>query len=72
MKEVKPDYTSDKSKKIQVEEMFDSVAPRYDFLNRFLSLRIDTLWRKKAISYLIESNPQLILDVATGTADLAL
>ncbi len=72
MKEVKPDYTSDKSKKIQVEEMFDSVAPRYDFLNRFLSLRIDTLWRKKAISYLIESKPQLILDVATGTADLAL
>lgn len=72
MKIVKPDYTSNKSKKVQVEEMFDNVAARYDFLNRFLSLRIDTLWRKKAISYLVDSKPQFILDVATGTADLAL
>ncbi len=72
MKVVKPDYNSDKSKKQQVEEMFDNVAARYDFLNRFLSLRIDTIWRKKAIAHLKSLNPNIILDVATGTADLAL
>lgn len=72
MKVVKPDYNSDKSKKQQVEEMFDNVAARYDFLNRFLSLRIDTIWRKKAIAHLKTLKPNLVLDVATGTADLAL
>jgi demethylmenaquinone methyltransferase/2-methoxy-6-polyprenyl-1,4-benzoquinol methylase len=72
MKVVKPDYNSSKSKKEQVEEMFDNVASRYDFLNRFLSLRIDTIWRKKAIAHLISIQPKLVLDVATGTADLAL
>ncbi|MFZ4797834.1 MAG: bifunctional demethylmenaquinone methyltransferase/2-methoxy-6-polyprenyl-1,4-benzoquinol methylase UbiE [Bacteroidia bacterium] len=72
MKVVKPDYNSSKSKKEQVEEMFDNVASRYDFLNRFLSLRIDTIWRKKAIAHLKSIQPQIVLDVATGTADLAL
>lgn len=72
MKVVKPDYNSDKSKKEQVEEMFDNVAARYDFLNRFLSLRIDTIWRKKAIAHLKNLKPNIVLDVATGTADLAL
>lgn len=72
MKVVKPDYSSSKSKKEQVEEMFDNVASNYDFLNRFLSLRIDVIWRKKAINYLKQSQPKIILDVATGTADLAL
>lgn len=72
MKVVKPDYNSDKSKKEQVEEMFDNVAARYDFLNRFLSLRIDTIWRKKAIAHLKSLKPNIVLDVATGTADLAL
>jgi demethylmenaquinone methyltransferase/2-methoxy-6-polyprenyl-1,4-benzoquinol methylase len=72
MKVVKPDYNSDKSKKQQVEEMFDNVAARYDFLNRFLSLRIDTIWRKKAIAHLKTLKPNVVLDVATGTADLAL
>jgi demethylmenaquinone methyltransferase/2-methoxy-6-polyprenyl-1,4-benzoquinol methylase len=72
MKVVKPDYNSSKSKKEQVEEMFDNVASRYDFLNRFLSLRIDTIWRKKAIAHLKSLQPKIVLDVATGTADLAL
>ncbi len=72
MKIVKPDYNSSKSKKEQVEEMFDNVASNYDFLNRFLSLRIDTIWRKKAIAHLKSIQPQIVLDVATGTADLAL
>lgn len=52
--------------------MFDNIAKYYDFLNRFLSLGIDTIWRKKAINLLKEDNPQFVLDVATGTADLAL
>ena len=72
MKIVKPDYNSSKSKKEQVEEMFDNVASNYDFLNRFLSLRIDTIWRKKAIAHLKSIHPQIVLDVATGTADLAI
>ncbi|HEY1047500.1 MAG TPA: bifunctional demethylmenaquinone methyltransferase/2-methoxy-6-polyprenyl-1,4-benzoquinol methylase UbiE [Bacteroidia bacterium] len=52
--------------------MFDSISKRYDFLNHFLSLGIDKLWRKKAIAKLKDLQPKLILDMATGTADLAL
>jgi len=52
--------------------MFDTIAPKYDFLNRFLSLGIDTIWRKKAISKLNASEHKSILDVATGTADMAI
>lgn len=70
--QVKPDYSSAESKRIQVEEMFNSIAHKYDFLNRFLSLGIDKGWRKKAIKMLREKKPKLILDVATGTADLAI
>lgn len=51
--------------------MFDDIAFRYDFLNRILSLGIDRIWRRKAINSLREINPKQILDVATGTADLA-
>ena len=65
-------YNTNKSKAVQVEEMFDNIAPKYDFLNRTLSLGIDLLWRKKAIKLLAKKNPKQILDVATGTADLAL
>jgi demethylmenaquinone methyltransferase/2-methoxy-6-polyprenyl-1,4-benzoquinol methylase len=59
-------------KKEQVERMFDAIAPRYDLLNRVLSLGIDQQWRKKAVRWLAAEHPQRILDVATGTADLAL
>ena len=52
--------------------MFDSIAGQYDTLNRFLSARIDLAWRKKAIRLLKKDNPLYILDVATGTADMAL
>lgn len=68
---VKP-YESDGSKKEQVSTMFDNIAPWYDFLNHFLSLGIDISWRKKAIKRLVGSKPKVILDVATGTADLAI
>src|SRR6186713_1037072 len=60
------------SKKKQVAEMFDSIAFRYDFLNRFLSVGIDIRWRKKAIAQLNGIAPKQILDVATGTADVAI
>ena len=69
---IKPFADSEKGKKEQVAEMFDRIAGRYDFMNRFLSLRIDLLWRKKAIAQLEKEHPQQILDVATGTGDLAL
>jgi demethylmenaquinone methyltransferase/2-methoxy-6-polyprenyl-1,4-benzoquinol methylase len=59
-------------KKQQVEEMFDAIAPRYDLLNRILSLGIDRSWRRKAVEMLREESPKRILDVATGTADLAI
>jgi demethylmenaquinone methyltransferase/2-methoxy-6-polyprenyl-1,4-benzoquinol methylase len=52
--------------------MFDEIAPKYDFLNRFLSAGIDISWRKKALSLLKKDNPKRILDVATGTADVAI
>lgn len=68
---VKP-YQADGSKKEQVQQMFDNIAHKYDFLNRFLSLGIDVGWRKKAIKMLAEHEPKKILDVATGTADFAL
>jgi demethylmenaquinone methyltransferase/2-methoxy-6-polyprenyl-1,4-benzoquinol methylase len=58
-------------KKQQVARMFDSISGNYDFLNHFLSMGIDIRWRKKAIKLLAESNPKLILDVATGTGDFA-
>ena len=63
---------SNLSKKDQVANMFDNIAYRYDFLNRFLSAGIDVLWRKKAIRHLKKLNPKNILDVATGTADVAI
>ncbi len=62
-----------KDKKAAVESMFDSIAWRYDFLNHFLSFGIDRLWRKKAIRMIARhSKNPYILDVATGTGDLAI
>lgn len=60
------------SKKEQVADMFDNIAFRYDFLNRFLSAGIDVRWRKTALKQLKDINPKTILDVATGTADVAI
>ncbi len=60
------------NKKQQVRAMFNSVARRYDFLNHFLSAGIDYRWRRKAIKILAKNNPKTILDVATGTGDLAI
>lgn len=71
MNTVKP-YEQEGSKKKQVSKMFNNIAPYYDFLNRFLSLGIDTIWRTKAIKELSQVAPKQVLDVATGTADVAI
>lgn len=76
-----PEYAHDKivpvkgsnlNKKQQVAGMFNDIAFKYDFLNRFLSVGIDVVWRKNALKQLKELNPKYILDVATGTADVAI
>lgn len=67
-----PYQSSDGNKGAQVEEMFDSIAKHYDTLNHTLSLGIDRGWRKKGILSLKDLNPNNILDVATGTGDLAI
>ncbi|HNJ95858.1 MAG TPA: class I SAM-dependent methyltransferase, partial [Ferruginibacter sp.] len=69
---VVPYKDSDLRKKQQVAGMFDDIAFRYDFLNRFLSAGIDVSWRKKAIRQLAALHPKSLLDVATGTADMAI
>ena len=67
-----PYEESNLEKKQQVAKMFDSIAFRYDFLNRFLSAGIDVTWRKKALAQLKDIQPSILLDVATGTADVAI
>jgi demethylmenaquinone methyltransferase/2-methoxy-6-polyprenyl-1,4-benzoquinol methylase len=67
-----PFKDSDLGKKEQVADMFDQIAGKYDVMNRFLSARTDMGWRRKAIRMLKKDNPKQILDVATGTADMAL
>ena len=69
---VVPDTGSKLSKKEQVADMFNNIAGKYDFLNHFLSLGIDRGWRKKAIAEIAKIQPKTILDVATGTGDLAI
>ena len=70
--QVTPYKDSSEKKKQQVEQMFDNIAPKYDFLNHFLSLGIDNLWRKKAIRILSGYKTNLLLDVASGTGDFAI
>jgi demethylmenaquinone methyltransferase/2-methoxy-6-polyprenyl-1,4-benzoquinol methylase len=70
--EVKPYKEKEGTKKEQVASMFNNISKKYDFLNHFLSLGIDIVWRKNAIKILKEHSPKRILDVATGTADFAI
>ncbi len=65
-------YKTSEEKKEQVAQMFDNIAGRYDFLNSLLSLGIHKGWRKKCVKLIADKNPQVILDVATGTADFAI
>lgn len=70
-KTVIPYNNQEGTKKEQVADMFNNISKTYDFLNHFLSLGIDVIWRKKAINELKNDHPKLILDVATGTGDFA-
>jgi len=71
MSETVTPYRNDAAKKEQVADMFNNISKTYDFLNHFLSLGIDIIWRKKAINELKADKPKRILDVATGTGDFA-
>ena len=65
-------YNSEASKKSQVEDMFDNIAPKYDLLNHVLSMKIDVMWRNVLVRWLLKEQPKEVLDVATGTGDLAI
>lgn len=65
-------YGTDRPKGAQVEEMFDNIAPAYDFMNRAMTLGIDRGWRRKVVETAAAMRPAAILDVATGTGDLAI
>ena len=71
-KTVKPYKDSDAGKKEQVTTMFNAISKNYDGLNRVISLGIDVSWRKKVVKLVGEKNPKNILDIATGTGDLAI
>jgi demethylmenaquinone methyltransferase/2-methoxy-6-polyprenyl-1,4-benzoquinol methylase len=69
---VKPYKNSDATKKAQVTKMFDTISQEYDGLNRVISFGIDIKWRKKVVELIASQNPETILDIATGTGDLAI
>ena len=69
---IKPYKDSELGKKEQVAKMFDTISGNYDGLNRVISLGIDVKWRKKVVQFVGENNPKQILDIATGTGDLAI
>ena len=71
-KKITPYADSGSSKKLQVTRMFDAIAVEYDFLNRVISLGIDIRWRKKVVKKLSSKSLDCVLDIATGTGDLAL
>ncbi|MBK5213029.1 MAG: bifunctional demethylmenaquinone methyltransferase/2-methoxy-6-polyprenyl-1,4-benzoquinol methylase UbiE [Flavobacteriaceae bacterium] len=71
-KKITPYKDSSEGKKKQVEQMFDTISENYDDLNRVISLGSDIKWRKKVIKMVAEKNPKTILDIATGTGDLAI
>ena len=71
-KKITPYKNSELGKKKQVEQMFDAISGNYDGLNRIISLGSDVKWRKKVIKIVSQTNPDNILDIATGTGDLAI
>jgi len=71
-KNVKPYKDSDLDKKEQVTQMFDTISKEYDGLNRVISFGIDVKWRNKVVKLVGDTHPKNILDIATGTGDLAI
>jgi demethylmenaquinone methyltransferase/2-methoxy-6-polyprenyl-1,4-benzoquinol methylase len=72
LKKITPYKDSELGKKEQVAKMFDAISENYDGLNRVISFGIDVKWRKKVIQLIGKNNPKKILDIATGTGDLAI
>ena len=72
LKKVKPYKESDLGKKAQVKQMFDTISGDYDRLNRVISFGTDIVWRKRVVAILKRKKPDTILDIATGTGDLAI
>lgn len=71
-KKITPYKSSHLGKKEQVKQMFNTISGNYDGLNRIISLGLDVKWRKKVVRLVTEKNPESILDIATGTGDLAI
>ncbi|MEN9908436.1 MAG: hypothetical protein RLZZ540_1585 [Bacteroidota bacterium] len=71
-KNITPYKDSELGKKEQVAKMFDTISGNYDNLNRVISFGIDVKWRKKVLAIVNNTNPETILDIATGTGDLAI
>ncbi|MCF4102370.1 bifunctional demethylmenaquinone methyltransferase/2-methoxy-6-polyprenyl-1,4-benzoquinol methylase UbiE [Gillisia sp. M10.2A] len=71
-KKITPYKDSELNKKKQVEQMFDTISGNYDGLNRVISFGIDIKWRNKVVKLVEHTNPETILDIATGTGDLAI
>ncbi|HTG67445.1 MAG TPA: class I SAM-dependent methyltransferase, partial [Flavobacterium sp.] len=71
-KNITPYKDSELGKKEQVAKMFDTISGNYDNLNRVISFGIDVKWRKKVLKIVANANPETILDIATGTGDLAI
>ncbi|MDE6225740.1 MAG: class I SAM-dependent methyltransferase, partial [Muribaculaceae bacterium] len=69
---INPYHGDSRPKTEQVRDMFDSIAPAYDFMNRAMTFGVDKWWRSVAVNMICKSNPATILDIATGTADLAI
>mgnify|MGYP003633984870 CR=1 FL=1 len=71
-KNITPYKNSELGKKEQVAKMFDTISGNYDNLNRVISFGIDVKWRKKVLKIIADTNPETLLDIATGTGDLAI
>ncbi len=72
MSKITPYKNSELGKKEQVTKMFDTISKNYDGLNRVISFGIDVKWRKKVVQIVEKTHPKTVLDIATGTGDLAI
>ena len=68
---IKPEKSNKNSKKIQVQSMFNSIAPRYDYINGIMTFNMDKYWRREVCNMVLKNNPESIIDIATGTGDIA-
>ena len=69
---ITPDKSSKKSKKIQVKDMFNNISSKYDRINQVMTLKMDQNWRQTVYNLSMQDNPKKIIDIATGTGDIAL